>query len=314
MHSTSSTSKLPAILVTGFPRSGTTIVGRVLSEASGIRQLFEPYHPALGLKSWPTFWTYLSDDDPLADDFASSFNDLLFTPSRYRKAYSGRSRYGELGRIARYIRGNRIQQQNNKALKEGLLPHGRWLIKDPHLTFVAGWLHRRFGIPVVVLHRHPGAVVASWKRLGFTPIAHTSLKDNVALQEKLPHLPWAQLFTANSFEEIVADMWLCSHALLEIEERELPGLLRVEQEELAADPETEFARIFETLGLPMSNYIQSIIRKLTLSNVAIPDNNQVHSLERDSRKISQSWRKHLTTHELDAIRRRVEPHVEGLKW
>ena len=135
----------PPILVTGVPRSGTTWLARLL--ASSPRTSMpgrEPMNPrgrqfrlAGHLDAWVRREAFNADEAAVL-----------------RRCYSGReprtfSRYG---------------------IRQWAAPLGstRIVIKDPFAVLSIAGIHAAVGVVPVLVYRHPGAVLASYRRMGWT--------------------------------------------------------------------------------------------------------------------------------------------------
>src|SRR4051794_16992381 len=129
-----------------MPRSGTTWLGRLLAGAPGTtlvgREPMNPHRGQYRLGGTLDRWVELR------------------VPTRrqarlLRRAYHGRSPlvYGRYGR-----------RQWAAAL-----PSVRTVVKDPFAMLSLPCVARTTGAQVVLLYRHPGAALASYRRMGWTP-------------------------------------------------------------------------------------------------------------------------------------------------
>lgn len=134
------------ILVTGMPRSGTTWLARLLATASGAaltgREPMNPHRRQYRLGGTLRTWTELDQVNPyqrlvLRSAFAG-LNPLVF------------GRYGRRQWIAP-------------------LPWSRVIIKDPFAMLSVPTLLRETSTTAVILYRHPGAMLVSYRRMGWQP-------------------------------------------------------------------------------------------------------------------------------------------------
>ena len=88
------------ILVTGAPRTGTTLVGTILGLARRVGTIFEPFHPDAGGAGingemldgghdpsgnpLRVEFPYITADHPLAPDFNRLFRDVLTGRARFK--------------------------------------------------------------------------------------------------------------------------------------------------------------------------------------------------------------------------------------
>ena len=129
-----------SVFLAGSGRSGTTWVSEIINHRNGYRLVFEPFHPgkvrvckSFGRKQ------YLRPDDR-------------------REEYLGAARKVLTGEI----RSTWTDRFNRKFVAR------RRLIKDIRANLLLGWMRENFpGMPIVLLLRHPCAVAASRRALGW---------------------------------------------------------------------------------------------------------------------------------------------------
>jgi hypothetical protein len=202
------------ILVTGVPRSGTTWLARLLATAAHTSMPGrEPMNPrgrqfALGgtLQSWVR-----------RESFAGSEAAVL------RRAYAGReprtfSRYG-------------IRQW------AAPLPGTRLVIKDPFALLSTRAIHDVTGAIPVLLYRHPAAVLASYRRMGWT----ADVDEFLALGAPHPDGP--------DDLDAMATMWAWCHEIVLKDIEDLPDALVVSHHDLTVGGADAHDALFRRLGL-----------------------------------------------------------------
>lgn len=150
--------KLP-ILVTGFHRSGTTWVERMLAEAPSVVYIHEPFSvsdpPGRGIcnirfKNW---FTYIHSENELG--YYTAINNMV------------NLKYDLPGALvdARSIRD--LQNAYKEYQKFSAFRHqsARVLLKDPIAVFSSVWMAEKFNARVVILIRHPAAFISSIMKL-----------------------------------------------------------------------------------------------------------------------------------------------------
>lgn len=161
--------KVP-IIVAGSGRSGTTWVLDAIAKANNLRTIFEPLHPIGVMSAKPFANKYVRDD---ADDpELTLFMDKVFSGrskslwANYRiRADRLRLQPGSLSHnigsliywykrlIIHYIRYHKVKSD-------------RIIIKCIRANLMLGWLSNNYAPKILLILRHPGAVVASKMRLG----------------------------------------------------------------------------------------------------------------------------------------------------
>jgi hypothetical protein len=122
-----------SLFLAGSPRSGTTWVAERVA-AGGLRLIFEPFHPGEVRTS------------------------RVFGNRRYLRPSNADPRFV---RPAERIVHGRVRSSWADRYNRRVLPTRR-LIKEVRANLLMGWLHARFPwMPMVLVLRHPGAVVAS---------------------------------------------------------------------------------------------------------------------------------------------------------
>ena len=248
------------VLVTGVPRSGTTWLARQLA-ASPAAALpgREPMNPRTGqfalggtLRSWVRL------DEP--------------TPAQVRllrRCYAGReprtfSRYGSRQWAA-------------------LLPGSRVVVKDPFaLLSVPTVAHVTGALPVVV-YRHPGAVLSSYRRMGWRADVDEvrALREGTAAEPPADDVRAMLEFWTYLHEQVLA--WLPS----------VPDTLLVSHAELAAAGSHGVAALMARCGLPAPRPAP-VDGRPTAPARAAPQHGLLHQFDRLPEEVTEGWRSRVT--------------------
>jgi hypothetical protein len=284
------------ILVTGMARSGTTWVGRMLSASKRTGYLNEPFNLAtspgtfrIPVGGWYPYITPENDERllphleealefkyPLARELVQCRNrtDLFHTLKTWRSFVESRNR--------------------------------RPLVKDPHAVFSAEWFARRLGSDVVVIVRHPAAVVASWKRLDWSFDFANLLRQPALLRDWL--MPFAAEMNAaqapsKDLVDRVSLLWrIIYHVVAQYRER-FPEFHVVRHEDLSRNPLAEYRRLYDVLGLPFTTEVAEAVN--ASSGTENPKETRVedpHETRIDSRANLENWRGRLDAEEIERIR------------
>jgi len=218
-----------AVLLAGTVRSGTTWVSGVINYAGQYRYLFEPLHPDLACARHIPPRLYL-------------------TPNARRPALQRKIAAILGGRV----RDPRVDQFNTRSVST------RRLIKVIHANLMLPWVHHRFpGMPIVLLLRHPCAVVNSLLRLGWDPaLGHIRAQD--ALMSG-PLAPVRELLDQadTPFEEHLL-LW-CAETFIPLTQMSPADVHLLFYEHLCESPMAEAQALFDFLGQPLDARVADAI-------------------------------------------------------
>jgi|LGOV01.1.fsa_nt_gb hypothetical protein len=158
------------IIVAGSGRSGTTWVLDAIAKANNLRTIFEPLHPIGVIWAKPFANKYVRDDaeEPelklsmdkvFSGRFRSLWANCRIRPDRLRLQAGSLShklcflRYWYKRLITHYIRYHKVKSD-------------RIIVKFIRANLMLGWLSNNYESKILLILRHPGAVVASKMRLG----------------------------------------------------------------------------------------------------------------------------------------------------
>jgi Sulfotransferase domain len=310
------------VVVTGMARAGTSWVGKLLQAGGELTYINEPLNPdhppgrSPGVLDAPVpverHYQYIGAHNE--SGWLAPFADTLGL--RYRvgaELRQNRSAY-DLARMARYA----------SSFLAGRLLGRRALLDDPYALLAAGWLADRFGCRVVVVVRDPAAMVASWKRLGWTTDLDELLGQPDLVRDWLAPYRAELEAVAADLEDLpgrVGSLWRMLYLVAAEHERRHEGVRVVRYEDLAAEPVSSFAELFGWLGLRFDRGVERAVVRATTGTTK----RRAHtwSLSRsglsktgyrpmDSRANLTAWRRALTAEELARVRE-VTAEVAG-RW
>lgn len=293
------------ILVTGSTRSGTTFLGKMLALPSEVGYVQEPFNCRRGLASVEEYFLYLYDGMPSEEAQRSMVAALLEGRGSFRRLpiLEGPSLSRKVGRLLGKSESNLVYlwTRVNPRVK-------RLLLKDPFACLASEYLHRHFGVSVIVLMRHPAAFVTSMLRLGH-PSHLTDLLDQPALVEH--HLQDVRRNVSTNdltMVEQLATVWLCLYGVLQTFSARNPGMILLRHEDLSVDPEDVISSLYCQLDLPFTSKIRQTVREHTRSdNPVDPTANQPHVLKRNSQENAVRWKGILSGKDVDTIRGITSP-------
>jgi sulfotransferase family protein len=271
----------PPILVTGVPRSGTTWLARALATADRValagREPMNPRGKQYALAHTLNGWTRLERPS---------------TRQRWalRTAYRGinpwlYSRYGRRQWAAP-------------------LPWTRLVVKDPFAMLSLPAVASVTGARVVLLYRHPGAILASYRRMGWQPDVDELLPivEQLRTRGSAGDPFWVAPSDLDLSRPPNAMGWfwgvLCATALADLSA--FPGSLVVSHEEVATGGPEALARLFQALGLSATRATD-----LEYGEHAAPGQGtgarRLHNFDRSPTQVANAWRDKLGEGELELI-------------
>jgi hypothetical protein len=261
------------ILVTGVPRSGNTWLARLLALSPGTaltgREPMNPRGRQYALGGSLHSWTRLTEASP-HQRFA------------LRTAYRGWNPM--------------VFSKFGTRQWAGPLPRTRVVVKDPYAMLSLPVVVAATGATPVLVYRHPGAVLVSYRRVGWSPrldeVAAIAADPEVrALGLDLPHVPDGG--TSVSAREMGA-FWsvLMELALADAAEA---GALVVSHAELAAGGETAGRALADRLELRWSPAMGAELTKRSSGRSVLAG--QLHHFDRAPAAVADEWRTQLAEDE-----------------
>ncbi|WP_083518667.1 sulfotransferase [Serinicoccus chungangensis] len=266
-----------ALLVTGMPRSGTTWLARLLAASPEAaltgREPMNPRGRQYGLAGTLSRWTRLEE------------------PS-LRQRVALRSSYAGLN-LAVYSRYGRSQWL-------APLPAFRVVVKDPFAMLSIPTIRRVTGAQAILVYRHPGAALASYRRMGWSPdldelaLALSSFAQGNRLSEALGPPP--------SNDDTVAAMAWFYNALYGVALADLrrePSTVVVSHEELAGAGMPGVRTLFDRVGLALGAGVEADLNAKGGASTAA---SSLHNFHRSPELVAREWHHKVT----DSERRRIE--------
>lgn len=186
----------------------------------------------------------------------------------------------------------------------------RPLVKEPHAVFSMEWFARRLNSQVVVMVRHPAAVVSSWKRLEWTFDFENLLRQPALLRDWLA--PFEQEMReaqrpSSDLVDRISLLWDLVYRIVDAQRPRLPDLHVLRQEDLAHDPLGGFRDLYRALGLELSAAAKAaVVASSGAHNPRELRRDDPHSTMLNSIASLNNWRGRLDAGEVARIRRRTE--------
>ncbi|WP_153392855.1 sulfotransferase [Ornithinicoccus halotolerans] len=283
-------SRAVPILVTGMPRTGTTWLARLLASAPGValagREPMNPRGRQYALAGSLSGWTRLGDPTP------GQVRALRLT-------YRGLNPWV-------YSRYGRHQWQ-------APLPWTRVIVKDPFAMLSIPTMVRVTGAQPVLVYRHPGACLVSYRRMGWRPDLQELTPVVEAMLAAADPAPVGVAPVPPDSDEVAAMAWFWS-VLYGLALHDVTGDGRtvvVCHDELAAGGEHSAGRLFRRLGLTWGSDSWTDLHPEARQSPKRPgasvDPRALHNLSRTPAVVAQSWRESLPSADIARIEELTEP-------
>jgi hypothetical protein len=286
------------ILVTGSHRSGTTWIGRTICQHDKVRYVQEPFHVEVpnkflgfGLDTWYAHY----DSSPQKDEIRRAF-DRMFAQNPVQFASRLCASVGwDYKTPARFI----------KYLTTETIHKPRILVKDPIALLSADWMAQTYPFQVICMIRNPLGFIGSLKAVQWD-----FDYENLRCQENLMNgklREYAQRIefmcthrNQTDFIDRTTLLWNILHNVILNYQKQHPDWLFVKHEDIAKNPEQEFPKVFDYLGLEMTPNVKAYVNKSTSSKNPKESSSGNYEL-RNSQQTLTVWKKRLTEEEVQRV-------------
>jgi Sulfotransferase family len=249
---------MAGILVTGMPRAGTSWLGKMLEASGAVVYINEPLntrHPPGRMLPVPVTNRFQYINEANEDVFLGPFKETVRLKARVGSRLAASRSVPDVLRAV----------TDSAAFLHGRICGRRALLDDPFAVFSADWFARRMGCQVVVIVRHPAAVIASRKQLGWRTDFTNLLRQPLLMAD------WLHPFRADMEGMLGRDdetaegalLWrMIYHVVAESAKRD-EGLRVVRHEDLSLDPVNEYRRLFGALDLRFTPHAERAVERAT---------------------------------------------------
>ncbi|MDN5767703.1 MAG: sulfotransferase [Humibacillus sp.] len=275
------------ILVTGMPRSGTTWLARQLAYSQGTaltgREPMNPRGNQYGLGHTLPGWSRLTSPTPKQRRLLRlAYRGLL--PSVY-------SRYG-------------LRQW------AAPLPWTRIVVKDPFAVLSVPAVVEATAATVVLVYRHPGAILSSYRRMGWTP-------DLAEIATILPvGPPCPDLDEVDPVVDEMGRFWDALHRAALEDVAATPGVLVVSHEDLASGGTEALARLTAACDLTPKTQPAAPSRSAASATDASENTGasetRLHNFNRKPTEVAHAWRTRVTDAEVAVLEHHAAATLETL--
>lgn len=261
------------ILVTGVPRSGTTWVARTIANAQGVslpgREPMNPRGRQHGLAGTLEGWTRLTQATP------EQANAL-------RACYRGWD--------------PRAFSQYGTRRWAAPLPWTRVIVKDPFAVLSIKAVTAVTAAVPVVVYRHPAAVLASYRRMGWS----ADYAEVAALPE-FPDLAGRPYEPGLDDVDAMAEFWRFCYLAALADLDDVSGAQIVAHSELAGGGSAAIRSFAASLGLTMPPDVANP----RAPGIGQTSKSTLHNFNRDPSGVADDWRNQVSDTEVERIEMRA---------
>jgi hypothetical protein len=294
------------IIVAGCPRSGSTILAKVLALSPRVGYVEEPFNYQTGMiGSDDRFFPYIYRGSEYQAKYDQLLDDILRGQAHYKENVLQPPTSNPVRLAYRHFLTNRYQIRYWLDTHD---PRVKLLaLKDPTASLsVEHFLHHP-SLSAIFTLRHPCAVVASHIRLGWGSPLGQILEDKALATRFSDDVRNAQI---SNQEPIVALAWYwraVNEIVLQVLENN-SRLPLITHEHFSRHPQAVTRQLYQLYNIPFTTRVASLLRELTdTENPTDPTGNNIHVLKRNSRENIDRWRKLLTKSEQAKILDICEP-------
>lgn len=291
------------ILVTGIPRCGSTFTGKIMSLSPQLSYIQEPFNPNYGLVGADIHFPTIDTQNP-QDKYVALLNDFFSFKAKYRKNYSNDN---ILRKVAKSVFGTRAHKSYRKANRlQG--PKSGLLIKDPDAALLSEQMYLEHDCNVLILVRHPGAVFASFNRLGGAIDVSDIIPENFFNNLNMSNNTEVLKKVDKSMPEQVGLLWVYIYENLNAYFKKYDDWLMLLHEDISINPIPSFKKIFTWAEMDFSERIERKITALTNANNPImARQNKMHDLSRNSASLADYWKKTVSSEDISVLKKITKP-------
>lgn len=278
------------IIITGIPRSGTTIIGEVIGQVKNTDYIYEPFNRITGLTEVREYFEIKNT--------ASSINTVTkFIENIYKNELKFKKDfYPEDSLLKKIIKKFGCTRNNLSYLRcKYLTKPEKLIIKDPFLYFLKDYFDEN--IKIIVTERTTEQIAASFKRMNWS-------FDVVGINEKLRSTGKNFISDIHSFDSSNSAI---NGALLDklakINRKTSSNIYYVNMNDLIDDFRVGYKKIFSFIGVDFNEEIIEYISRRNSEKASEYNKKKAHTKKRNVKSLNSYWIKILNDEEISEIER-----------
>lgn len=288
-------------MVAGCPRSGSTVLAKVLAFAPNVGYVEEPFNSQSGMiGTHDRFFPYIYEGSSYHPQYDRLLNNILSGEAHYKENILQPPTINPFRLIYRQVFTNRYQIRYRL---DCLNPNvDSFVLKDPTATFSTEHFRKHQSMQIVYTLRHPAGTIASHLRLQWIGTPIQDFLNDPALTQYFSEEVRSQARKELSTLEGLAWYWRAiNEYILDVTKRH-PDIPIVEHETFSYRPVETSEKLYRRLNIAFTDEIASQVTAITSAeNPVAPTDNEIHVLKRNSRANAQRWKKLLSSSEQKTI-------------
>lgn len=289
------------IMITGCPRSGSTILAKVLALSPSVGYAEEPFNSQTGMIGTDDrFFPYIYPGSTYQQQYDQLLHDILTSQAHYKENVLQPPTKNPLRLTYRHFFTNRYH------IRYWLDTHNprvsTLVLKDPTASLSAEHFTSHPKLSVIYTLRHPCGVIASHIRLGWVGSPLESLLQDTELRNKFSQPVQESIHTPQTTAQTLAWYWRAINEIILQSCKKNSSMPIVSHEAFSQNPQAITRSLYRAYNIDYSPKIAAQLRELTgETNPTDPTNNDIHVLKRNSRDNAERWRKLLKPEEQEQI-------------
>lgn len=313
------------IVILGTRRSGSTFIGKLLSESvNSFVYIEEPFNPVRGIKSLEHVWyPYLNErneKDQVKQDLYKLLNlkSVKFKNSIVNNTTKESYLNVSTLRVVKEVFDNKSKETFKMRMLRVFFKSNHYIsylkakysnkkyivYKDVLMSLAVKELIKQKDVFMIFIYRNPLGFYYSMKRLNWAISSDNFLKQ----QELIKDYPFIKDMPRETEIDRIINEWIIVNSILLEQSLKNDNIICVAHEKIALEPEKQISKIFEWLEI--SKNINE--EKIKLFTNGDHKTQKTKDVKRDSKKEVSSWHGKISDFEVNHIKKRTNDLFEKL--
>ncbi len=289
------------LVICGLHRSGTTYVGRLLSESRRFPVIHEPMNIHYGIKNVPIVYPYVETID---DKYSEVFNNAANLKCSWNKDAESIEN-SDLKRLIYRATGGRsgLRWDVLRLRKILHMQPEKICWKDPFASLATPYLIRHLNASVICMVRHPAAIHYSTNKQGWRFDIQNLMRQPDLISRygnDIPDLHWE--LAKNHAAASIALLWKFMVRINTPLAQKEKKLLIVTHEQFCIKPIEMAKLICDHASIEFTPKMEKFVSIHSAGEKAESKNGDIHDFRRNSKALVDIWRGHLSSREEEMMK------------